>query len=207
MSDESDPGCAVRADGTLKDASEIEWHFDPDDDTPIALSTPPQPPPPPTQSVRDVHPFFTGHMAAATPAAGARRSNRPVRPSARITDPNNAMIKASTSSALAQPSTLASSSIGEKRKASTSEPTRRVVQKVNTDSDGEGQTDAGSDFGDSRSTQADSDTESATVEEVQHEFETLQAMADDDHQVRAIMTFIISALITWSLGNQHTTPA
>ena len=107
MSDDSEPGCAVRADGTLKDASEIEWHFDPDDDTPMALPTPPQPPPPPTQSVREVHPFFTGHIAAAAPAAGARHSNCTVRPSARITDPNNAMIKASTSSALAQPSTLA----------------------------------------------------------------------------------------------------
>jgi hypothetical protein len=32
MDNPSDPGCAVHPDGTLKDASEIEWQNDKDDD-------------------------------------------------------------------------------------------------------------------------------------------------------------------------------
>ncbi|KAF8234716.1 hypothetical protein L208DRAFT_1376783 [Tricholoma matsutake] len=33
-----DLSCAQRADGTLKDASEIEWHYDKDDDSPMATT-------------------------------------------------------------------------------------------------------------------------------------------------------------------------
>jgi hypothetical protein len=33
MADPSDSGCAVHLDGTLEDASEIEWHYDNDDDS------------------------------------------------------------------------------------------------------------------------------------------------------------------------------
>ena len=59
MADSSDLGCAVRSDGTLKDASEIEWHFDEDDDLPIA-------PTGATSSATHIptdvpmHPFFSG---------------------------------------------------------------------------------------------------------------------------------------------------
>jgi hypothetical protein len=173
----SDPGCAVCSNGILKDASDIEWHFDKDDETPMALSMPLQPPPPPTQCVHDVHPFFTGHKVAAAPVAiiaGSRCSNRAICPSAHITDPDNAMNKANSSTS-AQPS----SSVGEKCKAPHSEPACHVVQKVIADSDGKGQTDIGSNLDDDgHSTQADSD-----VEEVQQEFEAIQAMADDNHQV------------------------
>jgi hypothetical protein len=62
MPDSSDLGCAVRSDSSLKDASEIEWHYDEDDESPMAsvsstLSTSSLP--------AKVHPFFTGHPAPA----------------------------------------------------------------------------------------------------------------------------------------------
>jgi hypothetical protein len=36
MTDPSNSDFAVCSDGTLKDASEIEWHYDKDDDLPFA---------------------------------------------------------------------------------------------------------------------------------------------------------------------------
>jgi hypothetical protein len=71
MTDSSNFGCAVRSDGSLKDASEISWHYDVDDDLPIApvgstSSTPISPP--------NIHPFFTSHPAPAKMVAGSRRS-------------------------------------------------------------------------------------------------------------------------------------
>lgn len=54
MSTPPDIGCAVRPDGTLKDASEIEWHFDKDDETPLTAPTPSAP------TLHEIHPFFSG---------------------------------------------------------------------------------------------------------------------------------------------------
>ena len=125
MSDSSDLGCAVRSDGSLKDASEIEWHYDEDDESLMA-------PVSSTSSTSGlpakVHPFFTGHPAPAKMVAGSRRSARALRPSARVLDPNNAMNKSASSSAL-NPSTA-----NGKRKAPPSPPSRRIARKVDTDS-------------------------------------------------------------------------
>ena len=65
--------CAVRADGMLKDASEIDWFNNVDNDKPIpdlpankiplSLST-------------TLHPFFTGSHAPAIFVAGTHRSAR-----------------------------------------------------------------------------------------------------------------------------------
>ena len=61
MVNSSDLGCAVHSDGTLKDASEIEWHFEEDDNLPIA-------PTGATSSVTHIpadvpmHPFFSGQL-------------------------------------------------------------------------------------------------------------------------------------------------
>ena len=167
----SDLGCAVRSDGTLKDASEIDWAFDKDDETTMPKSESSMPHP--------THPFFTGPshptavMAPAAYTAGSRRSNRSIRPSTRITDPNNAMNK-SNPSTVAQ----ASTSVGEKCKAPNSKPTHRVIQKVVTDSDSD------DDENPSYSTQVSSEAEN--IDDVQSEFEVLQAMADKNHEVSTI---------------------
>jgi len=55
--------CALGADGTLLDASQIRWFNDPDDDTPLL------------------------------PTANARRSTRVPRPAPKLVDPNNAILR------------------------------------------------------------------------------------------------------------------
>ena len=97
-----DLGCAVNLDGSLKDASEIEWHFDKDsdDETPLAvtvaensLSSASGPAVSgESETSHTLHPFFLGHAhAPAIFAAGSRRSGRAVRPSNHVVDPDNAM--------------------------------------------------------------------------------------------------------------------
>jgi hypothetical protein len=74
-----DHGCAVRPDGTLKDASEIDWDYDPDEavaehiDSTTAASF--------SSAPLNIHPFFTG----------ARRSTHAACPSAHTIDPDNMM--------------------------------------------------------------------------------------------------------------------
>jgi hypothetical protein len=126
-----------------------------------------------------VHPFFTGHAAPAASITVSRRSNRSIRPSARITDPNNVMNNSGLP-ANAQPSSSVRNL--EKRKAPDSMPTRRVVQKVIMDSESECQTDG--DDNSSRPTRASSEVRS--IDGVHGEFEELQALADDNHQVRSV---------------------
>jgi hypothetical protein len=79
MADPSNSGCAVHLDGTLKDASEIEWHYDKDDDLPITPAK--------------LHPFFTSKPAPAVMVAGSCHSAHTLRPSAHVVDPDNAMNK------------------------------------------------------------------------------------------------------------------
>ncbi|KAJ7154389.1 hypothetical protein C8R43DRAFT_885069, partial [Mycena crocata] len=86
--DNSSLGCAQNADGSLKDASEMEFFEDADSTVPIAgpsSSTAPKPP---------IHPIFTDirplrHVAGSR-RSSPRRSSRASRPSTRVTDPNNA---------------------------------------------------------------------------------------------------------------------
>jgi hypothetical protein len=174
MSNLSSPGCAIRLDGSLKDASEIEWHFDKDDEIPMSFDPPTTASSPPV-----IHPLFTGRAPAAF-VAGSRRSARTSRPSARVTDPDNAMTGSGPSNRV--PST----SVGEKRKAPDSKPVRSVVRRVVADSDSEVQTDVDNDA----SHPTEPDPEDEDLAHRQGEFESLQAMADADHKVCLIlMTF------------------
>lgn len=71
--------CAVGPDGCLKDASEITWHNDPDDEQPLSV-------PKPAKSTPVLHSLFTS----------ARRSARAPRPSTKILDPDNVALSSST---------------------------------------------------------------------------------------------------------------
>jgi hypothetical protein len=81
----SEDCCALNADGTLKDASEITFFNDPDDEVPL---------PQPSSSTTSAKDAFSILLKAgrtpATVAAGSRRSGRPSKPSARIRDADNA---------------------------------------------------------------------------------------------------------------------
>ena len=104
MATVEDIGCAVGPEGNLKDASEIQWYHDKDDDAPIATA-----PPSPASNGVAVPSFFSKN-GPVNIIAGSRRSTRSTRPSARILDPENAMN-------------------GQKRKAVTT-TCRRVSRKV-----------------------------------------------------------------------------
>jgi hypothetical protein len=82
MADPSDSDYAIHLDGTLKDASEIEWHYDKDDDLPLAPV--------------GLHPFFASWPALVVMVAGSHHSACTLRPSACIVDPDNTMNKGSS---------------------------------------------------------------------------------------------------------------
>jgi len=172
MTDSSDLGCAVRLDGSLKDASEIEWHNDPDNELPITpvSST--------SSTPATIHPFFTGHPAPAVMAAGSRRSGRAVRPSARIVDPDNAMNKPAGSSS-APKSSVAS----YKRNAPPSPPSRRITRKIDTDSSDEYDANDGDTSIAELSSQCLESSDAEQTENGTDKYDTLQSMADTDHQV------------------------
>ena len=78
-----DDQCALGPDGQLLDKSEIVWHHDPDDTTPII----PSPAAPATTST---YPFFTGGSSPATIVASSHRSGRVSKPSKHVLDAENA---------------------------------------------------------------------------------------------------------------------
>ena len=79
-----DPGCTVDTDGNLKDASEIEWHYNKDD---VDL----MPGPSSSLNLTTVSSFFSKKLAPTTIIAGSHRSTHTARPSAWVLDPENAM--------------------------------------------------------------------------------------------------------------------
>jgi hypothetical protein len=144
-------GCAVASDGSLLGASQIKWFNDADDDIPLPTA--------PT-ATPEIHPFFRPLTCPTEKIAGARRSSRTTRPSAKATDPDNAMV--------ANPG-------DRKRIRQPAAPSRRIVRKV-IESDSEP-----SDFSDvSVPTDLDGDNNDTTRLD---EYSKLQAMADTDHAV------------------------
>jgi hypothetical protein len=162
-----DLGCAVRPDGSLKEASEIDWTFDPDQETP------PTAPALLTSEKTKVHPFFSGEA----PPAASRRSGRATRPSNRIVDPNNVMGHASA----AQP----------KQKAPNDSSACRVIQKRCAPVD-EGELDSLESKSNSDSNhpalmqpthEGSTDIEELEdTEAKQQQFASLKAMANADHE-------------------------
>ncbi|KAG1747805.1 uncharacterized protein EDB91DRAFT_1245289 [Suillus paluster] len=82
----SQDACTLNADSSLKDASDIKFYNDPDDDVLL-------PPVPSTESMRNAFSILlnAGHTPA-TVAAGSWRSGCPSKPSARVRDADNAYI-------------------------------------------------------------------------------------------------------------------
>jgi len=92
--------CALHADGSLKDASDIVFFNDPDDDV-LLLQVPSSAEPSSSnQSTRDAFAVLlkAGHTLAPV-TAGSRRSGRPSKPSARVRDADNACGPSSSLSA------------------------------------------------------------------------------------------------------------
>jgi hypothetical protein len=185
-----DLGCAVHPNGSLKDASEIEWHFDKDDETPLtATEKSPGSGSASSTSSQTLHPFLLGHaQAPAIFVAGSRRSGRATCPSNRVVDPDNAMNSAPV------PSSKKSKVVTGKRKASIQRSSSRcVVQKiVHLSGDSDDDNSDGEDHTPSQPTRAKSTDIKASEDAVsEQEYALLKAMADADHKVSATSTLKI----------------
>ncbi|KAF7372957.1 hypothetical protein MSAN_00502900 [Mycena sanguinolenta] len=161
-------GCAQNADGSLRNASELQWFNDADDEHPISGP----PPSGASTSTIPVYPLFTKNVRPLDKVAGVRRSSptrrssRHSKPSARASDPNNAEATSSIS----------------KRKASPAarQPAKKAQVKRVESSDGESDAESLGGSGDS-SADEDGDAESHTAMDVDEEYQKFKAMGDADH--------------------------
>jgi hypothetical protein len=81
----SDPACALRPDGSLKDATEIEFFNDVDDDVPMAaVSTASASRPLMSSFSQGKLDAFVSRVAPATVVAGSRRSGRALKPTEKV---------------------------------------------------------------------------------------------------------------------------
>lgn len=161
----------IKGRGTCKDASEIEWFHDPDDDMPIS--------PHPESSSKALPPgprtldSFIGSHRPATVVAGSRRSGRPIKPSAKVRE-------------------AASSAIPAKRSGTTTMPpaTKRPLVSATSSStigDNDGGGDDNNDDDDistnkDESFVANSDDEEA--KEAEEAYQQIKAFGDADRDVR-----------------------
>jgi hypothetical protein len=168
-------GCAVAPDGSLLDASEIEFFNDVDDDVPISYSAPSRSlaAAASTSSIASaattLDSFFSSHSPAAK-VAGVRRTARTSRPLARIIDPDNVLM----------------AKAGQKRKANVSGTGRRVARKhrVGSDTDN-GEPDDVEATNSSEKDASDGEDEENVDDEAaaQAGYDELKAMGDNDRQV------------------------
>ncbi|KAG1771996.1 hypothetical protein EV702DRAFT_1048766 [Suillus placidus] len=87
----SEDCCALNADGTLKDASDITFFNDPDDEVPLPQVASSAQPSSSTTSAKDAFSvLLKAGRTPATVAAGSRRSGQPSKPLACIRDADNA---------------------------------------------------------------------------------------------------------------------
>jgi hypothetical protein len=152
--------CAVAADGSLLDASQIVFFDDPDDDKPLSNINP-------ASSSNNLH----------------CRSGRVTRPSARITDPNN--IEASVSrkrSATVTTSTEASVRAARRAKLTSCDDESEQDDEMDNAEVNTGDDDADAGAGDGM-TEEEVVDDSSDVEHAQEAYRTTKAMGDADRRV------------------------
>ncbi|KAJ6548368.1 hypothetical protein B0H19DRAFT_188433 [Mycena capillaripes] len=162
-------GCAQNSDGSLRNASDIQWFNDAADEHPISgpsssgAST----------SAAPLHPIFNKGVRPLDKIGGIRRSSprrssRPSKPSARASDPNNA--EGGTNS-------------GKRKASPAARRPAKKAQLIQSESSG-GESDAES-AGDGSEPAADAETEGENTESASamdvDEYEKLKAMGDADH--------------------------
>jgi hypothetical protein len=163
---------ALRPDGSLKNADEMEWYNDADDETPVSIPASSTPALSCSSSAQSLDNFFSSR-APTKKVSGVRQSSRTHKPSKRATDPNNA-------------------EIGQKRKAGDNNGPRRVARKVIlSDSDEEVLNDGNHSDSDSDNTDTgdktcdhSGDGEEFDKARAQEKFNGLRALGDQDREVQ-----------------------
>ncbi|KAJ7759053.1 hypothetical protein B0H16DRAFT_1720476 [Mycena metata] len=156
-------GCAQNADGSLRDASEIQWFNDRNDEVP----TPGLSPPPLHQIFTNVPPLCK--VAGSRRSSPRRRSARQPRPSARAADPDNVEGTAGKRKAEA-----ASSHPPKPAKAA-----KRATVVVSDSSDGESNAESNGDVDMEGDATEGTEGSSSTVDA--EEYTRFKAMGDADH--------------------------
>lgn len=191
--------CALAADGSLLDAADITFYNDPDDITPI---------PKPTASSSTLHRHHDDGLHPIFQAkniAGSRRSVRITRPSARITDPDNAEVLVNTRkrSATVTASAVETSHAARRLKLTGSdegteancesdegESERDEYERVETSSGVE------DDIAMGISTGEDDEEDSEVAESA---YRATKAMGDSDRQVCFLPSFLLPVTVTHQL--------
>jgi len=195
----TDLGCTVHPDGSLKDASEIKWHFNKDNETPMANPMPCESQASPgTLPPSQIHPFFSGCAVPATFIAGFCCSCHATHPSNHVVDPDNVM------GSVAGTSSAQNKTVG-KQKAPNCNPTHLVVQKIHTpasksksglnseDSDSEDQTLV------QPTCEKPTDIDKPEDTAGKPQYPALKSMADADHEVSAALAINSYDLLTQSI--------
>ena len=164
---------ALRPDGSLKDADEMEWYNDVDDDIPVSIPASSTPALLSSSSAQSLDNFFSSH-APAKKVSNIHQSSRTRKPSKRATDPDNA-------------------ETGQKQKAGDNNRPRRVTRKVIlSDSDEEELSDRnhsdsdGNTAGGNKMDDQSGDDEEFDEAPVQEKFDRLRALGDQDREVRLV---------------------
>jgi hypothetical protein len=158
----TDPGHTVRSDSTLKDASEIVWMYDADEDIPF-----------PSGSTSGQEPHPSGRSAPAVVVAGTRQTTR-------VHHPSKWALEAAEASTSADP--------GAKHKASTNpNPNRHVSRKIIIDMDNN-DNDNDNDNIDGDNAATDFNVSDFNGTEPADDYEIFEAMADADNQVSIIFS-------------------
>ncbi|KAJ7767712.1 hypothetical protein B0H16DRAFT_1453332 [Mycena metata] len=160
---ESALGCAQNFDGSLRDAADIVFYQDRDDEHPISA-------PAASSSTRKIHGFFTGATKPVGKVAGSRRSARTSQPSGRLTDPNNAESSVSAGKRKAAPT------------AATSRQPKVARRSAATPSDSEPDSE-GEDPAENSDAAEDTEGDDGVGQEVMdlEEYHAIKTMADADH--------------------------
>ncbi|KAJ6596097.1 hypothetical protein B0H10DRAFT_1960212 [Mycena sp. CBHHK59/15] len=162
-------GCAQNADGSLRDASEIQWYNGAADEHPISGPSSSSA----STSATPLHPIFTNGVRPLDKVGGVRRSSprrssRTSKPSARAVDPNNAEVRPNS---------------GKRKASPAGRQPRKKAQVIQSESSG-GESDAES-VRDGSEPAADPETEGENTESASgmdvDEYEKFKAMGDADH--------------------------
>jgi hypothetical protein len=187
-------GDAVRLDGTLKDASEMTWSYDPDKSIPFPLGS------------TSVNSTSSAMAAPAVTAVGVCRTTRVIRPCQWYLDDG-----------AAEASSTHRKHLGAKCKASSNDLQHCVAHKVVIDVDkdpaSEGEDEDSTSEDEEAASNADinrSSDSSTTTEPGSDDYKSLQAMADADNEVCSPSLFLlthfllISQAVMFRSRNEHT---
>jgi hypothetical protein len=160
-------GCAQNSNGTLRDASEIQFYHDVDSAKPLPAASTSL-----SLTSRPLAPIFTTQRPLGKVAGSRRsprRSSRQSKPSARVIDPNNAE----------------SSTLSSKRKSAEASTVPRKAPRLSKAAASDSETDGSDNDSDNESTDAPTEVEADDDEPQEvmdtEEYESIKAMADADH--------------------------